>query len=147
MRRILTVLLVFVLAVVTTAPVNADSRIKARIRPYRAGQDTQLQVRIRNSGRHAIFYDLKIHYGYDGGWWGGGSGPATAVYGNQYWMECNWQSGCTEWWRGSIPAKSKETIKIPLTTTQQKGNFPEAVVIVGYVNGQHVNISVDAKAR
>jgi uncharacterized protein (DUF39 family) len=70
------------------------------------------------------------------------------VFGQQYWMECSSYQGCTEWWRGTVPAHQREKITIPVNTNPGwSGEFPGAFVIDGVVNGQTVHVEVTAKTK
>lgn len=138
------VVLALVLLGLPSQAVQADGLIHAKMKPFFPGDRTVLHVEVRGS------YDLKIHYWgplwY--GWWAWGSGPATAIYGTQYWMECGY-AGCTEWWRATVPGHTKDLILIPLETnpTWKGTEHPNAVSITGTVNDREVNLSVSAKSK
>lgn len=137
------ILVILALSLTLAVPASADQPpIKVGLPSFVPGQDTAVTITIPARTKRPVTYDIQIHY--DGPWWGGGSGPATARFGSQYWMECFVHtSGCTEWWRGTV--SSREVISIPLTTRFGfNGRYANAITIQGTINGQAVNISVAA---
>lgn len=122
--------------------VEADSRVlQLRLKPYVPGTKASIEVIVKN----AESYDLKIEYG--GLWWGGGSGPASAQCGSQYWMICGPWGGCAEWWKGMIPPHEKEVITIPVTTSLMQAEFQGGVWISGTIDGQQVSAVFNVKTR
>ncbi len=117
------------------------------IKPYKPGQDTSLQLYIKNTQRTGTYYRLTIRY--FGDWWGWGSGPARSVYGHQIGVFCQWNTGCVEEWSGYIPRfKYADRIVIPFTTNKNwSGRYQGAVLINGYVGRQPVSLSIEARTK
>lgn len=119
-------------------------KVQASISQYAPGQTVYLTVTV--SGRNAP-YDLQVHWGRFGQWWGGGSGPATMTGGSIIKFVCNNPVGsndCTAWWSGTLP-KGKSTthqFTVPLTTTTYPGTWPDAISVTGMVDGQPVSIII-----
>lgn len=147
MKSLAAIVLLVLLMVLFTGAANADPFARASLKPFIPGEDIDLEVIIKGQGNSGTTYDLQIHY--NGAWWGGGCGPAHSDYGNQYWMECHYIYGCTEWWRGEIPGHDRDTITIPLTTNPywSGDKYLEAITIKGAVNGQPIDLLVTVKSK